>query len=67
MGGHRTEAEVRSTNKVNGIYSNKKKGNDKFGKTLSKLPDLATGGYIEHHSIKKPGFASDSDEYLNAA
>lgn len=68
MGGHGTEVEVRSTNKISGIYSNKKKGNDKFGKTQKKLPDLTTGGYNEHYT-KKPvggGFASDSDEYLNA-
>ena len=68
MGGHGTEVEVRSTNQIKGIYSNKKKTNDKFGKTQKKLPDLTTGGYNEHYH-KKPiggGFASDSDEYLNA-
>ena len=67
MGGHGTEVEVRSTNKIKGIYSNKKKNIDKFGKTQKKLPDLTTGGYNEGY--KKPmggGFASDSDEYLNA-
>lgn len=68
MGGHGTEVEVRSTNQIKGIYSNKKKHNDKFGKTQKKLPDLATSGYNEQYQ-KKPmggGFASDSDEYLNA-
>jgi len=33
MGGHGTEVELRSTNQIKGIYSNKKKNNDKFGKT----------------------------------
>jgi len=33
MGGHGTEVEVRSTNHIKGIYSNKKKNNEKFGKT----------------------------------
>ena len=47
MGGHGTEVEVRSTNQIKGIYSNKKKNNDKFGKTQKKLPDLTTGGYNE--------------------
>lgn len=70
MGGHGTEVEVRSTNQIKGIYSNKKKNNDKFGKTQKKLPDLMMGGYNEQFQ-KKPqggpgGFASDSDEYLNA-
>jgi hypothetical protein len=33
-GGHGTEVEVRSTNnQMKGIYSNKKKNNEKFGKT----------------------------------
>jgi len=48
MGGHGTEVEVRSTNQIKGIYSNKKKNNDKFGKTQKKLPDLTTGGYNEN-------------------
>ena len=63
MGGHGTEVEVRSTNQIKGIYSNKKKNNEKFGKTQKKLPDL-TGGQQDY---KKPGggFASDSDDYLN--
>ena len=68
MGGHGTEVEVSSTNKIKGIYSNKKKNNGKFGKTSKKLPDLTTGGYNEQYQ-KKPvggGFGSDSDEYLNA-
>ena len=69
MGGHGTEVEVRSTNQIKGIYSNKKKNNEKFGKTQKKLPDLTTGWYNENYN-KKPhaggGFASDSDEYLNA-
>ena len=68
MGGHGTEVEVRSTNQIKGIYSNKKKNNEKFGKTHKKLPDLTTSGYNEQYQ-KKPaggGFASDSDEYLNA-
>lgn len=67
MGGHGTEVEVRSTNQIKGIYSNKKKNNDKFGKTQKKLPDLATSGYNDQYQ-KKPiggGFASDSDEYLH--
>ena len=70
MGGHGTEVEVRSTNQIKGIYSNKKKTNEKFGKTQKKLPDLASNGQYEvfhkkanHHG---GGFASDSDEYLNA-
>ena len=70
MGGHGTEVEVRSTNQIKGIYSNKKKNNDKFGKTTKKLPDLSTGGYNEamQNKAQKPGggFASDSDEYLAA-
>jgi len=69
MGGHGTEVEVRSTNQIKGIYSNKKKHNDKFGKTQKKLPDLTTGGYNDGYAAKKAqggGFASDSDEYLNA-
>ena len=68
MGGHGTELEVRSTHHIKGIYSNKKKHNEKFGKTQKKLPDLATSGYNESYA-KKPvgGFASDSDEYLAAA
>ena len=68
MGGHGTEVEVRSTNQIKGIYSNKKKNNDKFGKTQKKLPDLTTGGYNENYNKKAQGggFASDSDEYLNA-
>jgi hypothetical protein len=60
--------EVRSTNHIKGVYSNKKKNNEKFGQTHKKLPDLTIGGYNEGGS-KKPiggGFASDSDEYLNA-
>ena len=68
MGGHGTEVEVRSTNHIKGIYSNKKKNNEKFGKTQKKLPDLATTGYNDNQ-LRKPmggGFASDSDEYLNA-
>ncbi len=45
MGGHGTEVEVRSSNQIKGIYSNKKKNNDKFGKTnQKKLPDLTGGG-----------------------
>ena len=62
MGGHGTEVEVRSTNQIKGIYSNKKKHNDKFGKTQKKLPDLATSGYNEQYQ-KKPmggGFASEA-------
>ena len=68
MGGHGTELEVRSPHHIKGIYSNKKKHNEKFGKTQKKLPDLATSGYNESYN-KKPvgGFASDSDEYLAAA
>lgn len=69
MGGHGTEVEVRSTHQIKGIYSNKKKHNDKFGKTQKKLPDLATSGYNDAGYTKKPlggGFASDSDEYLAA-
>jgi hypothetical protein len=46
MGGHGTEVEVRSTNQIKGIYSNKKKHNEKFGKTQKKLPDLATSGFL---------------------
>ena len=68
MGGHGTEVEVRSTNKISGIYSNKKKGNDKTGKTQKKLPDLNTVGYNEHY-YKKPqggGFATDTEDYLNS-
>ena len=63
MGGHGTELEVRSTHHIKGIYSNKKKHNEKFGKTQKKLPDLATSGYNESYA-KKPvgGFASDSDD-----
>eukprot|EP00356_Strombidium_inclinatum_P000031 CAMPEP_0170509438 /NCGR_PEP_ID=MMETSP0208-20121228/65216_1 /TAXON_ID=197538 /ORGANISM="Strombidium inclinatum, Strain S3" /LENGTH=190 /DNA_ID=CAMNT_0010792801 /DNA_START=1442 /DNA_END=2014 /DNA_ORIENTATION=- len=70
MGGHGTEVEVRSTNNFNkGIYSNKKKPNDKFGKTQKRLPDLTTGGYNENYQKHKigGGFASDSDEYMNGA
>lgn len=68
MGGHGTEVEVRSTNQIKGIYSNKKKNNEKFGKTQKKLPDLTTGGYNDAMHKKHPGggFASDSDEYLAA-
>ena len=69
MGGHGTEVEVRSTHHIKGIYSNKKKHNEKFGKTQKKLPDLATSGYNDRGFTKKPvggGFASDSDEYLAA-
>lgn len=44
MGGHGTEVEVRSTNQIKGIYSNKKKNNEKFGKTQKKLPDVNTMG-----------------------
>jgi hypothetical protein len=69
MGGHGTEVEVRSTNQIKGIYSNKKKNNEKFGKTQKKLPDLMMGGYNEQYQKKQGGpggFASDSDEYLNA-
>lgn len=68
MGGHGTEVEVRSTNQIKGIYSNKKKNNEKLGKTHKKLPDLTTGGYNEQYQKKHAGggFASDSDEYLNA-
>ena len=42
MGGHGTEVEVRSTNKIKGIYPSKKKNTEKmgFGKTQKKLPDL---------------------------
>jgi hypothetical protein len=47
MGGHGTEVEVRSTNQIKGIYSNKKKSNQKFGKTQKKLPDLTAAGYNE--------------------
>ena len=69
MGGHGTEVDVRSTNKISGIYSNKKKGNSKIGKTQKKLPDLNTVGHNEYY-YKKPvgggGFASDSEEYLNS-
>lgn len=67
MGGHGTETEVRSTNKISGIYSNKKNGNAKIGKTQKKLPDLNTVGYNEHY-YKKPvggGFATDTEDYLN--
>jgi len=65
MGGHGTEADVRSTHQIKGIYSNKKKNNEKFGKTQKKLPDLTQGA---NHEYKKPhgGFASDSDEFINA-
>lgn len=68
MGGHGTEVEVRSTNQIKGIYSNKKKHNEKFGKTQKKLPDLTSGGQYEvfHKKVHAGGFASDSDEYLNA-
>lgn len=68
MGGHGTEVEVRSTNQIKGIYSNKKKHNEKFGKTQKKLPDLTSGGHYEvfHKKVNAGGFASDSDEYLNA-
>lgn len=68
MGGHGTEVEVRSTNQIKGIYSNKKKHNEKFGKTQKKLPDLTSGGQYEvfHKKVNAGGFASDSDEYLNA-
>ena len=69
MGGHGTEVEVRSTNKITGIYSNKKKPHDKVGKTQKKLPDLNTVGYNNEHYYKKPiggGFASDSEDYLNS-
>ena len=69
MGGHGTEVEVRSTNQIKGggIYSNKKKNNEKFGKTQKKLPDLASNGQFEGQTRKQHpgGFASDSDEYLN--
>lgn len=62
--------EVRSTNnnQIKGIYSNKKKTNEKFGKTQKKLPDLTGGGQYEvfHKKNHAGGFASDSDEYLNA-
>ena len=69
MGGHGTEVEVRSTNQMKGIYSNKKKNNDKFGKTQKKLPDLTTGGYQDQFHKKQAqggGFASDSDGYMDA-
>jgi hypothetical protein len=68
MGGHGTEVEVRSTNQIKGVYSNKKKSNEKFGKTQKKLPDLTSGGQNEvfQKKMHAGGFASDSDEYLNA-
>ena len=68
MGGHGSEVDVRSTNKIAGVYSNKKKGNSKIVKTQKKLPDLNTVGHNEYY-YKKPaagGFASDSEEYLNS-
>ena len=70
MGGHGTEVEVRSTNQIKGIYSNKKKNIDKLGnKTQKKLPDLTPGGYNDTYPKKQigGGFASDPDEYLNGA
>ena len=33
MGGHGTEVDMRTTNQIKGIFSNKKKNNDKLGKT----------------------------------
>ena len=64
MGGHGTEVEMRTTNQKLGIFSNKKKNNDKFGKTVQKLPDLTTGSQYEGQVQKKQigGFASDSDD-----
>lgn len=50
-----------------GVFSNKKKKTDKFGKTMQKLPDLNNVGQIDQ-VVKKHaggGFASDSDEHMN--
>lgn len=46
MGGHGTEVEVRSTNQIKGIYSNKKRAIKSLVK-LKKLPDLTAAGYNE--------------------
>ncbi len=68
MGGYGTEVEVRSTNQIKGIYTMKKKNNEKFSKIQKKLVDLTKSKKNEQF-IKKPAtseFASDSDDYLNA-
>ena len=49
--------------KISAIYSTKKHGQDKYGKTHKKLPDLSVGH--QYDGVPKGrniGFASDSDE-----
>lgn len=46
--------------KISAIYSTKKHGHDKFGKTQKKLPDLQMG-YYEGSKGRNMGISSDSD------
>ena len=60
-GGSDLATQYDKQSKISAIYSTKKQGNEKFGKTQKKLPDLQMG-YYEGSKGRNMGISSDSDD-----
>ena len=60
-GGSDLATQYDKQSKISAIYSTKKNGHDKFGKTQKKLPDLQMG-YYDGAKGRNMGISSDSDD-----